>query len=152
MYPEAPPKPQRPFTYEPAPNNVFVVGHECFMACPGPPHTEECKTPHSSEVIEGPYVEEQLARAAQMGRCVGIEGGLESVPYILDVDLDVFHTVAAIEPKDPAVFHRLIRGAMAITIATEPECVEELWRDDERKLSADELLARLLSHIEQALS
>ena len=74
-------------------------------------------------------------------------------PYILDIDLDVFHTVASIEPKDASTFHRLIRGALAITIATEAECVEELWHEEEEaKLAAGDLLSRLLGHVEQALS
>lgn len=70
-----------------------------------------------------------------MARCIGIEGGLELVPYILDIDLDVFHTVGSIEPKDPASFYRLIRGSLAITIATEAECVDELWLKAKRLIS-----------------
>lgn len=147
-------EPTQPFTYrEPPENNVFVVGHECFIGCEGRPHVDECIRVHHSEVLESIYVEDQLARAAAMARSIGIEGGLESAPYILDIDLDVFHTVAAIEPKDAASFYRLIGGALAITIATEAECVEDLWREDEEvKLTASDLLDRMLAHIERALA
>ena len=153
VWPETAPESKRPFTYDAPPHNVFVAGHECFIGCEGRPHTDECLPHHYSQVIESVYVEDQLARAAEMARCVGIEGGLESAPYILDIDLDVFHTVASIEPKDASTFHRLIRGALAITIATEAECVDELWHEDEEaKLAAADLLSRLLGHVEQVLS
>lgn len=145
---EGPPEP--PFTFA-ASNNVFVVGHDCFIGCEAKPHTETCLNVHYSQVLETVYVEDQLARAATMARCIGIEGGLESVPYILDVDLDVFHTAASIAPQDASAFHRLVRGAVAITIATEPSCVKELWRD-KNVLTADDLLERLLGHIDLALA
>lgn len=152
-WPDTVPEPTRPFTYQPAPNNVFVVGHECFMECEGRPHTDDCLPKHYAQVIESAYLEDQLIRAAEMARCLGISGGLESVSYILDIDLDVFHSVASIEPKDASTLHRLIRGARAITIATEPECVDELWHEDEAvKLSAGDLLARMVAHIEAALA
>ena len=145
-------KPSPPFTYAPE-HNVFVVGHDCFIGCEARPHNDDCLPVHYSQVIESAYVEDQLARAAEMARSIGINGEIESVPYILDVDLDVFHTVASIEPEDAASFYRLIRGAVAITIATEAECVDELWwEDEETKLNADDLLARMLAHIETALS
>ena len=67
------------------------------------------------------------------------------------MDLDVLHTVAAINPGNAASFHRLIRGATAITIATEAEWVAEEWLDEERQLSSDELLAMLMQHIEQTV-
>jgi len=147
----APPEPKRPFHYKPPEHNVFVVGHECSIGCEAHPHNDACLPVHASQIIESVYVEEQLARAAEMARCIGIEGGIETVPYILDVDLDVFHTVAAINPRDAASFHRLIRGALAVTIATETEWVDEEWLDEERQLSSDELLAALLQPIEQAM-
>ena len=144
-------EPKRPFTYEPPEHNVFVVGHECFIGCEARPHTDACEPVHASQIIESVYVEDQLARAAELARCIGIDTGVESVPYILDVDLDVFHTVAAINPGDAASFHRLIRGALAVTIATEADCVDEEWLDEERQLSSEELLATLMQHIGRAM-
>ena len=75
----------------------------------------------------------------------------ELAPYILDIDLDAFHTRRAINPDDPSTFYRLIKNAVAITIATEAECVAEEWLDDPDPMTADELLKRLLCHIDNAL-
>jgi len=84
-----------------------------------------------------------------MSRCVGIDH-LESKPYILDIDLDAFHSRQAIEPADRTVLYCLIRNALAITIATEAECVEELKFDGEA-IDADFLLARMMEHIQAAI-
>ena len=84
-----------------------------------------------------------------MSRSVGIDH-LEAQPYILDIDLDVFHSRQAIEPADRTTFYRLIRNAVAITVATEAECVEDLKFDGET-IDAEFLLARLMEHIKAAL-
>ena len=76
---------------------------------------------------------------------------LEAAPYILDIDLDAFHSRKAITPDDPSTLHRLIRNAVAITIATEPECVDELWHDEADRMDSNDLLAELIRHIEAAL-
>ena len=73
------------------------------------------------------------------------------MPYILDIDLDAFHTRRAINPYDPSTFYRLIKNAVAITIATEVECVKEEWLDDEDQMNSDDLLQQLLVHINKAL-
>lgn len=152
-WPNTVPEPRRPFTYEPPPNNVFVVGHECFIGCKGRPHTDECLSPHYSQVLESIYLNDQLDRAKEMASCIGIKGSIDSVAYVLDIDLDIFHTRASIEPKDTATLYRLIKGALAITIATEAECVDELWlKTEETRLSANNLLERLLAHINSALN
>lgn len=115
------------------------------------PHDAACLPVHLSQIIESVYVEGHLACAAAMARCVGIEGSIETVSYILDVDLDAFHTVAVFNPGDVASFHRLIRGATASTIVTEAEWVAEECLDEERQLSWDELLAAQMQPIEQAI-
>jgi hypothetical protein len=43
-------------------------------------------------------------------------GPLEKANNILDVDLDIFSRKAAIQPKDPSEFRRIIRYARAATI------------------------------------
>lgn len=100
-------------------------------------------------VIESIYLDDQLVRGSEMSRCVGIPNIMES-PYILDIDLDAFHSRKAIEPTDPSTFYRLIRNAVAITIATEAECVDELKFDGEA-IDADILLDRLMTHIKAAI-
>lgn len=153
LWPKPPvlPIPTRPFTYEPPSNRVFTVPYDCYIGCKQQPHNDECVVRQASQVIETAYLEDQLQRAAEMSQCIGLERP-EAAPYILDIDLDLFHTRQAIEPADPGTFYRLVHGAIAITIATEAECVDELWEDDQNKLSSDELLARTLEHIKHALA
>lgn len=144
------PKPQRPMTYEPAANRVYALPFECFIGCQGRPHKDDCLLRQSDEIIEARYLDDQIARGSEISRCFGLPD-LEAAPYILDIDLDAFHTRRAISPEDPSTFYRLIKNAVAITIATEAECVEEEWLDDEDQMNSDELLQELLGHINKAL-
>lgn len=143
------PPPHRPMTYEDPPNHIFVISHDCAIGCSRMPHNDDCVVEHGNMVIESIYLDDQLARGAEMSRCVGIDH-LESQPYILDIDLDAFHSRQAIEPADRTTFYRLIRNAVAITVATEAECVDELKFDGEA-IDADFLLARLVEHIKAAI-
>lgn len=45
----------------------------------------------------------------------------------------------------------MIKHAIGITIATEPECVDQLWHDKNDQMDSNELLAELMRHIEAAL-
>ena len=72
---------------------------------------------------------------------------LSEVDYILDIDLDVFSTQAAIGPTASQRFHELIRHAGLITIAMETECVEDLRLEGEDITSAS-LLKDLFTLIE----
>lgn len=141
--------PCRPMTYEHPENHIFVISHDCAIGCTRMPHNDDCVVEHGNMITESIYLDDQLARGAEMSRCVDIPN-LEALPYILDIDLDAFHSRQAIEPADPATFYRLIRNAVATTVATEAECVEELKFDDE-PIDADMLLARLMRHIEVAV-
>lgn len=141
--------PQRPMTYASATNNIYPIPFECFVACREKSHNNDCLLRQSNEIIETKYLEDQLARGSEISRCIGLDD-LEAAPFILDIDLDVFHTRKAITPKDPATFYRLIRNAAAITIATEAECVDEEWLDDD-PMSADDLLQAMLIHIDKAM-
>lgn len=142
------PLPCRPMTYGDPGNHIFVISHDCAIGCNRMPHNDDCVVEHGNMIIESIYLDDQLARGAEMSRCVGINY-LESQPYILDIDLDAFHSRQAIEPADPTTFYRLIRNAVAITVATEAECVEELKFDGE-EIDAEFLLASLLDHIQAA--
>lgn len=136
-------------TYADPANHIFVISHDCAIGCIRMPHNDDCVVEHGNMIIESIYLDDQLARGAEMSRCVGI-AHLEAQPYILDIDLDAFHSRQAIEPADPVTFYRLIRNAVAITVATEAECVEELKFNDE-PINADMLLDRLMRHIETAV-
>ena len=142
------PPPRRPMTYEDPANHIFVISHDCAIGCNRMPHNDDCVVEHGNMVIESIYLDDQLTRGTEMSRSVGIDH-LEAQPYILDIDLDVFHSRQAIEPADRTTFYRLIRNAVAITVATEAECVEDLKFDGEA-IDADFLLARLLDHIQAA--
>ena len=142
------PLPCRPMTYGDPGNHIFVISHGCAIGCNRMPHNDDCVVEHGDMIIESIYLDDQLARGAEMSRCVGIDH-LESQPYILDIDLDAFHSRQAIDPADRTTFYRLIRNAVAITVATEAECVEELKFDGEA-IDADFLLARVLEHIQAA--
>ena len=142
------PPPSRPMSYEVPENHIFVISHDCAIGCTRMPHNDYCVVEHGNMIIEATYLDDQLARGAEMSQCVGIDHP-EALPYILDIDLDAFHSRQAIEPVDPLTFYRLIRNAVAITIATEAECVEDLKFDGE-PINADILLARVLGHIEKA--
>lgn len=142
------PPPSRPMSYEVPENHIFVISHDCAIGCTRMPHNDDCVVEHGNMIIESTYLDDQLARGAEMSQCVGIDH-LEALPYILDIDLDAFHSQQAIEPVDPLTFYRLIRNAVAITIATEAECVEELKFDDE-PINANMLLDQVLGRIETA--
>jgi hypothetical protein len=141
--------PSRPMTYEDPENHIFVIPHDCAIGCERMPHNDNCVVEHGNMIIESVYLDDQLARGAEMSRFVGINH-LEAQPYILDIDLDAFHSRQAIEPADRNTFYRLIRNSVAITVATEAECVEELKFDGEA-IDADILLARLMDHIDAAI-
>ena len=144
------PKPQRPMTYEPAANRIYALPFDCFLGCQTMPHNDDCLARQSDEIIEAKYLNDQLQRGAEISKFIGLPS-LEAAPYILDIDLDAFHSRQAINPEDPSTFYRLIKNAVAITIATEPECVAEEWLDEDDEMTAEELLAELMRHIEAAL-
>lgn len=74
-----------------------------------------------------------------------------TMPYVLDIDLDVFKGERSIQPSDPACFYNLIRRAEAITISRERDWVR-LLNLDYGKLQYPYFLERLYQHIEKAMS
>lgn len=143
-------KPQRPMTYEPAANRIYILSSDCFVGCEAMPHNDDCHARQSDEIIESRYLDDQLRRGAEISKFIGLPN-IEAAPYILDIDLDAFHSRRAISPEDPSTFYRLIKNAVAITIATEADCVEDLWLDEQDQMAANELLAELLAHIDKVL-
>lgn len=85
--------------------------------------------PWPDEVLESEHLEDRLRIFEQMLRDGG-EPLLEGTPYILDVDMDVFRTWASLSPRDPSTFHRLVRGAIGVTVALERSCCHSLWIDE----------------------
>jgi len=113
-------------------------------------HNDRCLRPRYDRVLESMYLDHELARLAGMAQTDGVPGP-EAEPYILDIDLDYFHTEKAIDPDDPATFYRLVKNALAVTIATEPECVKNL-RLGRAKITGDSLLESMKKHIEAAMT
>lgn len=84
---------------------------------------------------------------------MGITSGLgnnEDNKYILDIDLDYFHTRKSINPATSAIFYNLIRNSLAVTIAKECSCVE-LCRLKGETIDCAYLLDKLLKHIKKAM-
>jgi hypothetical protein len=148
--PPALPPPIRPLTYNASPDHVYVIPYDCFVGCVAQLHYGDCVTRLADEIIETRYLNVQLDRGSEISSCLGLIN-LEAAPYILDIDLDVFHTCKAISPDDPAILYRLIKNAVAISIATEAQCVEELWLDKDNRIGSSDLLAALLDHVAKAL-
>lgn len=130
-------------------DGIYVVPHKCAIGCQKKVYDDECAAHHALQIIEAPYLDDQLRRIGEITQCLGLPN-IESLPYILDIDLDAFHSIKAANPCDATTFRRLIRGALAITIATEPKWVEELWADEDNEPSVDLLLTAVKGHIEAA--
>jgi len=143
------PQPKQPFTYTVPANQIFEVKETCFVGCPVTPHTDSCIRPFADQAIESTMLRRLIETANTMARAVRLED-VTAVPFVLDIDLDYFRTIASLSPADGSVFHGLIRNAVAITIATEPRFVEALRLDPE--LTSDYSLARLREHVDKALS
>jgi hypothetical protein len=140
--------PTGPFTYTMPDNRIFILPKGCATGCPREPHTEECIRPHFDQAIETPYLQEKLQQIRPMAEAAGIKELLDH-PFILDIDLDYFHTAKAMQPDDPSLFHALIRRSVALTIAEEPTCVL-LERLQGEAITSETLLPQLLRHIELA--
>jgi hypothetical protein len=143
-------QPVRPFTYLPAADRIYVISFDCYVGCDAGTHDDSCEITRAGQIIDAKYLDDQLGRGAEISRCIGL-ADLEAVPYILDIDLDAFHTRRAINPEDPSTLYRLIKNALAITIATEAGCVEELWLDDADRMCCEDLLSDLFAHFDKAL-
>jgi hypothetical protein len=105
---------------------------------------------HSGQVLESVYLNHELGELNATAAKDGVPAA-EAEPYVLDIDLDYFHSEKAIEPDDPATFYRLVRNAVAVTIATEPDYVEDC-RNEGSKVTGESLLARMKQHIEAVMT
>lgn len=93
-------------------------------------------------VLEDCFLEEKMDTLVRM--CPNIFDKDERIKYkyILDIDLDYFHTMKSINPKSMEVFSRLVKGATAITIAKESACVGLVKTD--KRVTSKVLLKELL--------
>lgn len=108
---------------------------------------DECQLDVYNKVIEG---EELLFKLNQINQFIPdfFTGNRINRKFILDIDLDCFHTKKAINPVDRSVFNYLVNNAEIVTIATEGYYVELEKKDND--INESYLLEKLLSHIENA--
>lgn len=129
---------------------LYEAGSMCAVGCTRASHDDACTPIRSAQVLESVYLDRELSVLNALAAKDGVPGA-EVVPYVLDIDLDYFHSERAIEPEDPTTFYRLVRNAIAVTIATEPEFVEEC-RDDDSDVTGEALLERMKQHIAAAMA
>lgn len=128
---------------------LYEAGSMCAVGCEKASHDDACTPVRSAQVLESVYLDRELNALTTMAEQDGIPA-TEAQPYVLDIDLDYFHSEKAIEPDDPATFYRLVRNAIAVTIATEPEYVVDC-RDDGSNVTGESLLERMKQHIAAAM-
>lgn len=100
------------------------------------------------QAIESSYLDGVLNQIRAISNSVGLEdptGG----SFVLDIDLDYFHTRRSVSPEDPNTIQRLIRDAVAITIAKEPWYVRTGQLNGEN-LDSEWLLKQVLQLITDA--
>ncbi|PEP91607.1 hypothetical protein CN582_27040 [Bacillus wiedmannii] len=144
---------QAPEGYPESENSIYILDKKCWIgdqAKHPAPHNDDCTKPHYDQAIESIYLEDKLNTINEMIPGL-IENNQFTQDYILDIDLDYFHTIKSIQPENCDTIYNLIRNAKIITIATEPICVENLKYGNEQ-INSELLLDALLNHIEQALS
>jgi hypothetical protein len=147
---DIPALPPRPHHFAIPEGRCFILPHQCRIGCTEIPHNDDCNYAVSNEVLEAPYLHRELDLAQEIATSIGIPD-LLAEPYILDLDLDFFHTHKSLSPDDPSVFHSLIRGALAITIATEPDWTAECWLDPQPP-PIEEMLQSLYGHVGEAMA
>lgn len=143
-------RPESPFTYEMPDNRAFEIRGTCdVLGCKKRPHNDACYRYAADRAIESAMLRSLIDTANNMAHFAGIED-ITRAPYVLDIDLDYFKTIRSLSPDDASVFHGLIRNAVAITIATEPNYVHDLKLDQE--LTSEYALERVIQHIDEAVS
>lgn len=132
------------------PGVLYSTSAICAIGCEKESHNDDCAPIHAGQVLESIYLNYELDELNAMAQANGLPT-VEAGPYILDIDLDYFHTDKAIDPVDPAAFYRLVQNAVAVSIATEPSCVKEL-RHEGSTITARSLLDRMKQHIATAMT
>ena len=72
--------------YEEPKDGIYVVPHKCAIGCQKKVYDDECVVHHALEIIDAPYLEDQLRRVGEITQGLGLPN-IESLPYIFDLDL-----------------------------------------------------------------
>lgn len=139
------------------PNNnndrIYEIENNCYVGCNKKIHDNSCLTLHYNQAIESFLLNEKLCFINNFKKGL-VENNKITKNYILDIDLDYFHTVKSIHPGNVNTFYSLIKNASIITIATEPWYVN-YWKESGHEIrefyNSEYLLNELMKHIEQAL-
>lgn len=134
---DLPVQPSRPFTYRLPDDRLFIVGHA--------PGTNSMENPIEDEHLEG-----RFNIVHEMSQSTGIFQSVFEQDYILDFDLDYFHSMRSMKPQESNLLNKLIRNSRAITIATEPSYVFQLCEDEE--MDSEKQLGAMRALIETAVS
>ena len=144
-----PEKPVRPYTYPNA--KIYMVENLCSVGCNKKPHDDDCEIPHFNQAIESVMLNDKLDIMSNMNPQI-VSNRKFNQKYILDIDLDYFHTCQSIQPTDSTTFYDIIKNSECITITKEEEFVLE-WANAykyDKQLSVKYLLDSLLNHIKIA--
>lgn len=129
-------------------NKIYYIDPDCTSKCKKSSHDDQCQINVYNKVIEGDELLFKLNRINKFIPGFFISNQINK-KFILDIDLDFFHTKKAINAVDLSVFNYLVNNAEIITIATERYYVELEKKDND--INEHYLLENLLMHIENAL-
>ena len=116
----------------------YIIRSSCYIGCNKTIHDDECNRKIYDTCIESEFLQDALNN-------IPVE---YKENYILDIDLDYFHTIKSLDPSSKDVFYDLIKNAKIITIAKESKWVNDTKLDDE--IDSEYILDKLLEHIKIA--
>ncbi|SMB80705.1 UPF0489 domain-containing protein [Desulfonispora thiosulfatigenes DSM 11270] len=129
-------------------NKICYIDPYCTSKYNKNSHGDECQIDVYDKVIEGEELFFKLKQINQFIPGFFISDRINK-KFILDIDLDCFHTKKAINPVDMSVFNYLVNNAEIITIAKEGYYVDLEKKDND--INENYLLEKLLAHIENSI-
>lgn len=128
---------------------IFIPKHGCYVGCNLETQQDECIIPHFNDAIDSKYLEKKFLILSQWLPKL-VNNKQVNSPFILDIDLDYFHTLKSIKPQSSSFFYNLIRKCEAVTITKEEKCVMESTKYDST-ISVELLLEKMIEHIKLAM-
>lgn len=129
-------------------SKIYYIDPCCTSKCKKSLHSDKCQIDVYDNVIEGTELLFKLNKINNFIPDFFISNRINK-KFILDIDLDCFHTKKAINAVDMSIFNYLVNNAEIITIATEGSYVELEKKDND--INDKYLLEKLLVHIENAI-
>lgn len=138
--------PEPPYNYNLPEDRMFVIGYP-NCECPKSPHDEICFKNMYDKALESSFLTKKLEVIENLQNNIN-QRGLQPFEFILDIDLDYFHTIKSISPSDKEAFSWLVKNSLAISIAKESICVNMLQCEGEN-INSEYLLNELLRLISE---